>query len=258
MGWPGGLAPPRTRVTTWRLDCFGFGHIGSARGWVPSHAGEDSNPDLIVLETTALPLSYRHRAALTGGAGVPGAHPGRGWRRRVRTSNLPGQSRTCCRLHHSPSVRQAGIKDAPQFARKRSGIRRLWPALLPACRGCSTKLSHVQMVWLPGAAPGTSRAQTGCSPDELEPGSLLRAEGGTRTRTPFVGTRLSTWRVYRSTTSALTVGRADQSLLGVPTPATAGTSGGYAPAQEAHETVTGQPWCGRRDLHSHAPEGTSF
>ena len=99
----------------------------------------------------------------------------------------------------------------------------------------STELSHVQMVWLPGAAPGASRAQTGCSPDELEPGCLLRAEGGTRTRTPFVGTRLSTWRVYRSTTSALTVGRADQSLLGVPTPATAGTSGGYAPAQEARQ-----------------------
>ena len=97
----------------------------------------------------------------------------------------------------------------------------------------STKLSHVQKC-------------------------CLRAEGGTRTRTPFVGTRLSTWRVYRSTTSALTVGRADQSLLGVPTPATAGTSGGYAPAQEARETVTEPPWCGRRDLHSHAPEGTSF
>ena len=97
------------------------------------------------------------------------------------------------------------------------------------------------MVWLPGAAPGASRAQTGCSPDELEPGCLLRAEGGTRTRTPFVGTRLSTWRVYRSTTSALTVGRADQSLLRVPTPATAGTSGGYAPAQEARETVIEQP-----------------
>ena len=70
---------------------------------------------------------------------------------------------------------------------------------------------------------------------------MLRAEGGTRTRTPFVGTRLSTWRVYRSTTSALTVGWADQSLLGVPTPATAGTSGGYAPAQEAREPVTEQP-----------------
>jgi len=27
----------------------------------------------------------------------------------------------------------------------------------------------------------------------------------------------------------------DESLLGVPTPATAGTSGGYAPAQEARE-----------------------
>src|SRR5205823_9743590 len=63
LGWPGGLAPPRTRATTWRLDCFGFGHIWSARGWAPSHAlreagdaqkhaGEDSNPDLIVLETT--------------------------------------------------------------------------------------------------------------------------------------------------------------------------------------------------------------
>jgi hypothetical protein len=114
------------------------------------------------------------------------------------------------------------------------------PPNLPGQSRTCCQLHHSPMVWLPGAAPGASRARTGCSPDELEPVSL-RAEGGTRTRTPFVGTRLSTWRVYRSTTFALTVGQADQSLLGVPTPATAGTSGGYAPAQEAREIVTEQP-----------------
>ena len=66
----------------------------------------------------------------------------RGWRGRIRTPNLPGQSRTCCRLHHSP------------------------------------------MVWLPGAAPGASRARTGCSPDELEPEGCCVAACGRRDSDP--------------------------------------------------------------------------
>ena len=95
----------------------------------------------------------------------------------------------------------------------------------------SSKLSHVQMV--------------ACGKRESDPHPLDGYRALNPACLPFHHFRLR--------------GRqGDQSLLGVPTPATAGTSGGYAPAQEARETVTEPPWCGRRDLHSHAPEGTSF
>ena len=89
----------------------------------------------------------------------------------------------------------------------------------------------------------------------------MSAESGSRTRTPLRGTGLSTRRVYRSTISADWAAGATRASSGCRPPPppvrTAGTRRRRRRANPYWATMF-LGWCGRRDLHSHAPEGTGF